>query len=74
MWFWRVNWKHFTTGGEAAVKQTTSRKGWLDLSQFLVMLFNFGWFCSGQSAHRGSNPHLHTRTHTHTLAHGPQVG
>jgi hypothetical protein len=48
VWFWRINWKHFTTGGEAAVRQTTSRKGWLDLSQLLVMLFNFGWFCSGQ--------------------------
>jgi hypothetical protein len=48
VWFWRINWKHFTTGGEAAVKQTTNRKGWLDLSQLFVMVFNFGWFCSGQ--------------------------
>lgn len=54
VWFWRINWKHFTTGGEAAVKQTTNRKGWLDLSQLFVMVFNFGWFCSGQGARSNS--------------------
>lgn len=69
VWFWRINWKHFTTGGEAAVRQTTSRKGWLDLSQLLVMLFNFGWFCSGQGARTRVEPARgHSRGHAHTHA------
>jgi len=49
VWFWRINWKYFTTGGEVAVKQTYNRKKWLDLSNTMVGLFNFGWFCYGQS-------------------------
>jgi len=48
VWFWRINWKHYTTGGAAAVSETTRRKGRLDLSQLMIMCFNFIWFCSGQ--------------------------
>ena len=51
VWFWRINWKHFTTGGDAAIKQTLRRKKWLDISQSMVGLFNLAWFCYGQSAH-----------------------
>ena len=32
------------------VSETTRRKGRLDLSQLMIMCFNFIWFCSGQGA------------------------
>ena len=62
----RINWKHYTTGGEAAVTETTRRKGRLDLSQLMIMCFNFIWFCSGQGAPSHA---ARTREGTHARAH-----
>jgi hypothetical protein len=67
VWFWRINWKHYTTGGEAAVIQTGRRKGRLDLSQLLLQFCNFVWFCSGQGA-RTRVELARTPTHAHTHA------
>ena len=61
----RINWKHYTTGGAAAVSETTRRKGRLDLSQLMIMCFNFIWFCSGQGAPSHA---ARTREGTLTLA------
>ena len=72
----RINWKHFTTGGEAAVRETTRRKGRLDLSQLLIMCFNFIWFCSGQGApsHAGrTREGSHARAHARMLP-APHLG
>ena len=62
----RINWKHYTTGGAAAVSETTRRKGRLDLSQLMIMCFNFIWFCSGQGAPSRAG---RTREGTHARAH-----
>ena len=72
VWFWKMNRKHYTTGGEAAVKETNSRKKWLDRFLILIVLFHTGCFCCGQSARTRvelARPRTHD-AHTHTWSAG----
>jgi len=49
VWFWQINWKYFTTGGEEAQKKSLKRLKLLKQLPQPAAMFQIVWFCWGQS-------------------------
>ena len=42
VWFWQINWKYFTTGGEVAQMKTIKRYKRLQMLHLALLLFHTG--------------------------------